>query len=599
MSAPRRAEFHGIIARPGTPQPPSAWDDAFAAGAAPADVHAPCVTCAAGWQWSGPESGIAARRPPLLWDPQALQTLPWSDARAAELVAALLAGALTAAGDDLLLLWTRDRCVLRSSGSGGSVVYWHEVPGGWAFAQAIPLLQRGRVAPLDQTGIAEVARFGANYTSRTILQGIGRLPIAHELEVSAAGAATRPWASFYITPQTVDDGDAMDAVESRLRQLLEQLPEQRHLMFSGGVDSSLLGMLLVGQHGSTRAVNLGMGADDPEADHARRVAAEIGLEFTAGRLALSVDELLRIVAGYASPTLDFSILPTFMVGALARADGATTIVDGTGGDAWFGFGALANEPVWRHVHLAWPLRVAAAHAYGTLARYRDGAALGPLKAIARAPSRGDPALAHLCASPLYDVIWRLDPEAWRDAEAEVSGTLDRLLAQRPQSGWQRMAVADAAFIASGAFAAKSGQWSLARDVQTVYPFLTPGLVDVARRLPLEMLLRNGTAKPLLKELAVRLGIPRDRIYRRKAGFQPPLAALMRQADVRAFTEECLGTADETDGLMTADARRLMGCVLAAAYRPTIHTLYPFWNVFSMRVWLRALRSGDAARQWCT
>lgn len=576
----------------------SRWASAFAPGAAEPTVNTDRVQMAAGWSWQGDGVGICARRSPLLWDAIGLRWLPWSDADGAALVRRLLDGALILATDDLLALWTPSRVALRSSAAGGSVVYWIPVDGGWAFAQALPLLRCSRRASLDHAGFAEVARFGASYSGRTLLDGINRIPFGHQLVSDEGMTKPQPFAAFHSHPDLSGDDVAMSTIEDRLTGLASLLPARRHALFSGGVDSSLLAAILLRTPGDTLGVNLALQRDDPEARVAGRIAADMGLRLIRGELRTEPDDVIDTIGRYASPTLDFSVIPTHVVGALARAGGATTLVDGTGGDAWFGFRALGNDRVWRHIHHARFLRSAAARAYARLALVRDTAAWTPLKVVARAPTRPDAALAHLCASPLYDVVWRLAPDAWSAAEDDVAATLDRLLQHRAQHPWQRMVVADAAFIASGAFAAKSGQWSMVREQETIYPFLTPGLVEVARRLPRHMMLRDGDAKPLLKALAVRIGIKREHIYRKKAGFQPPLAALMRQRAVRDALEGRFRHEHELDPLMTTAARRMIRETFASDRHPSIHILYPFWNVLSMRLWLDELRSGAAAAHWC-
>lgn len=597
MSGPTASELHGVLRAPGDAT--VEWGPVFAPGAPPTNVRVPNACIAAGWHWRGGDRGIVARRAPLLWNNASARFVAWDDDQGRAMLDGLLDGTLIVASDEPVLLWNATTVRLRSSAAGGSTFYWTPVPGGWAFAQALPMLAASRTAAVDIIGLAEVARFGASYTERTVLEGIRRIPCGHELVLEGSESPrVRPYTSFESHPDSWDEREAREAIHQRLSQLAEVLPRRRHVMYSGGVDSSLLAQVFRAQSPETIGVNLSLRPGDPEAEHARHVADGMGLEVVRRQLAVDAEQLVSTIASYASPTLDFGILPMHVVGMTARSAGARTLVDGTGGDAWFGFGALANEPVWRYAHLAWPLRRVAARSYGRLAQLRDRRAWLPLKVMARAPRRRDAALAHLCASPLYDVIWRLPAEAWEAAERGVAATLDALLGGHQQAPWQRMVVADGVFIAGGAFAPKSGQWNLVRQEATVYPFLTPGLVDVARRLPRDMLLRNGLAKPLLKDLAVEVGIPREEIFRKKAGFQPPLAALVRDPVVRVAIEQRVSRVHELDPLMAPAAWRIIGRLLRSGDRPSIHVLYPFWNVLSMRVWLDELRSGAAARSWC-
>lgn len=569
----------------------------FAPGAATLGITTPRLAAAAGWCWTDGTFGACARREPLLWNARDARFARWFAAQGAQLVRALVAHEVHVASDEPLMLWTPDVVVLRSSMAGASVIYWTSTDLGVAFAQAIPLLADARQAAPDETGLGEVARFGGSYGERTVLRGIHRIPAAHELVMERGETRVQPVTSLHSHPDITNDEEATALIAARLEALAVALPHRRHVLFSGGVDSSLLAAIFRGQSADTVGVNLALRAGDPEVPHADAIAHRLGLSLIRDTLRSDVGELVRRIGSYASPTLDFSIIPTHHVGELARADGAATLVDGTGGDAWFGFRALANEPVWRRIHAIWPLRRMAAAAYGVLGMYRDHRAWTPLKVMARAPHRADAALAHLCAAPLYDVAWRLRRDAWDAAEDEVRTVFDRLLGGHAQEPWQRMVVVDGVFIAGGAFAGKSGQWSMVRDQETVYPFLTPALVDVARRLPRDAMLRDGDAKPLLKRLAVQAGVPREEIYRRKAGFQPPLATLLRDTRVRRYLEEQLAREHELDAFIAPRGVALVRRTLRAGHIPGIHVLYSVWNILSMRIWFDELRSGAAAARW--
>jgi asparagine synthase (glutamine-hydrolysing) len=79
--------------------------------------------------------------------------------------------------------------------------------------------------------------------------------------------------------------------------------------------------------------------------------------------------------------------------------------------------------------------------------------------------------------------------------------------------------------------------AMANSVEARVPYLDHHLVEFAARLPVELKVRNGTTKYLLKKLAEQL-LPREIVYRPKAGFPVPTKWWFR-GDLAGFARETL------------------------------------------------------------
>ena len=124
-------------------------------------------------------------------------------------------------------------------------------------------------------------------------------------------------------------------------------------------------------------------------------------------------------------------------------------------------------------------------------------------------SRRAAGLGHLCATPCYSQVLDVRPEGWLQLEDEMLDLWRNLTRHREQDDLSQLLVMDATLIAVSQFAAKTSHWSLAGTCGTFYPFLSPGIVSVARSVPKAFLFQSNHAKPLLKELMVELGLPAD------------------------------------------------------------------------------------------
>ncbi len=260
----------------------------------------------------------------------------------------------------------------------------------------------------------------------------------------------------------------------------------------------------------------------------------------------------RLPALYDEPFADSSQIPTFLVSQLARRH-VTVSLSGDGGDELFGG---YNRYFWgRNIwnNIGWmprPMRVAAAASIrmcppggwdGLFAR------LGPLlPAKLRQPRAGDK------LHKLANVLGVTDPEAmyldlvshWLHPEAVVPGGREAPTPLTDKARWadlpdftQRMMYLDTVTYLPDDILVKVDRASMGVSLESRVPLLDHRVVEFAWRVPLDMKIRDGQGKWLLRQVLYRY-LPQALVERPKMGFGVPIDAWLR-GPLREWAEELL------------------------------------------------------------
>ncbi|MFK7817075.1 MAG: asparagine synthase (glutamine-hydrolyzing), partial [Planctomycetaceae bacterium] len=199
-------------------------------------------------------------------------------------------------------------------------------------------------ASINRTAIGELLQHSYIPTSRSIYEGVFKLPPAHVLTVRAddLGQTLRP-RRYWSIPF---DADASEDWETQFEVTLTDAVGSRMLadvplgaFLSGGIDSSTVVALM--QSLSDRPVKtFTIGFEEAEwneAPHAARIAKHLGTDHT--EFFVTADEARNVIpdlpAIYDEPFADVSQIPTFLVSKLARQH-VTVCLSGDGGDELFG-----------------------------------------------------------------------------------------------------------------------------------------------------------------------------------------------------------------------------------------------------------------------
>ena len=369
---------------------------------------------------------------------------------------------------------------------------------------------------------------------------------------SGAEVARRGVAS----PLELGPREATDLLEQTLeravgRQMVSDVPLGAFL--SGGVDSSTV--VAVMQKISARPVKtftIGFHEEGyNEAEHAKAVAHHLGTDHTELYLTgeQAMDVIPSLPAMYDEPFADPSQIPTHLVATLARRD-VTVSLSGDGGDELFGGYEryrLASGMWDRMAAVPMPLRIGAgrilsrvpASAWTRLA----GAAEPFVPRSARVSRLGDKVHkgVRMLSSTSLERVYEHLLTQWDDPTEVVVG-----LGAKPSqpkaddiglAGVEWMMARDMLGYLPDDILAKVDRAAMAVSLETRVPLLDPEVVELAWRLPLDLKIREGTTKWILRQVLYR-HVPPALIERPKMGFGIPLGAWLR-GPLRGWAEELI------------------------------------------------------------
>jgi asparagine synthase (glutamine-hydrolysing) len=420
-------------------------------------------------------------------------------------------------------------------------------------------------AEIDRDALAVFMRYGYVSAPRSIYRGVQKLPPGTLLTVRHGHRAEpkpRPYWSLLDVAQrgvkTPFGGSDADATKELGRRLSEAVAIQQiadvplGVFLSGGIDSSTIVALMQTQ--SNRPVHsFTVGFNDGEyneAVHARAVARHLGTDHT--ELYITPEEAVAVIpqlpALYDEPFGDSSQIPTFLVSQLARRS-VTVSLSGDGGDELFGG---YNRYIWTRKLLRYPapLRRMLAGALTTLSPSCWDSIYAAVEYLLPAPLRmrmaGDKAhkLASVLSADSNAEVYQGLISTWPNPDALVFGSRD---AASLSAAWDklinfsapesRMMALDTLTFLPDDILCKVDRAAMAVSLETRVPLLDHRVVEFAWSLPLNMKIRNGQGKWLLRQLLYKY-VPKKLIDRPKMGFAVPLDAWLRGA-LREWAEGLL------------------------------------------------------------
>ncbi len=474
-------------------------------------------------------------------------------------------------------LWDRDerKLLLARDRIGEKPLYYGWVGRRFVFAsqpgafRAVP----GFAARVDRGVLAAYLRLGYVPPPASMLAGFATVPPGATVTITpgvAPGVMPEPvayWsaadevAAARDAPCTGGEGEVLAALEELLtgavrERLVADVPVGAFL--SGGIDSSLV-VALAAEVACGPVRTFSIGSDDrrfDEAADARRVAAHLGTAHTEWVVtaadALGLVERLDEI--WDEPFADPSQIPTRLVAGLARRD-VTVVLSGDGGDELFGGynRYTLGRALWRRAgRFPTPVRRVAGRVAGTVpAGVVDGvfALLGhllPRRARLRTPADKWHKLAEVLGAADPDELYVRLASAWPDPARLVPGATERSSAAIDPAVWppgameERMMFADLVAYLPGDTLVKVDRASMAVGLEARVPLLDPRVVRFAWRLPLDLRIRPGRSKHLLRSLLAR-HVPPALWDRPKMGFDPPVGEWLR-GPLRDWAETLLAPA---------------------------------------------------------
>jgi asparagine synthase (glutamine-hydrolysing) len=509
-----------------------------------------------------------------------------------------------------MALWDRQRRQLQlvRDRLGEKPLYYGKQGDTFLFASELKALRahdhfRGDI---DRDALAKFLRHGYVPGPRSIYRDIFKLPPGTILTLTRSERGhwshAEPTAYWSVQEQLEHaasapfSGSPQEAVDELDRLLQQTIGDEMvadvplGAFLSGGVDSSLIVALMQAQSSRpVRTFTIGFHEDRyNEAHHARRIAEHLGTDHT--ELYVTPREACGVIPElpwlYDEPFADSSQIPTCLVARLARRH-VTVSLSGDGGDELFcGYTRYtAMRTFWNVFRLLpRPLRRALGTSIHTVPTLR-------------APQSGTLArkiywAGRLLAAASDEDAYRLVVSTWRNPEDVVLGS------DAAQSGFPRkqsrslqryMMHADLIGYLPDDILVKVDRATMGVSLESRAPLLDHRIVEFSLKLPLQLLLRNGQTKWLLRQVLYRY-VPREMIERPKMGFGVPIDAWLR-GPLRDWAEELL---DEhrllQDGFFhPAPVREKWIAHLSGGQNWTAH----LWNVLMFQAWHSQLGAKDS------
>ncbi len=438
----------------------------------------------------------------------------------------------------------------------------------------------------------------------TLLRGIKKLEPGHYLLWKDGRAEVRSWFSLDYEPdESVSEADWIEQVHDTFvrttrRQMVSDVPLGAFL--SGGLDSSSIVSCMREAYPDRdiTCYTVRFDADDMARDqgaddypYARRVAEILDVRLKSVVLKPNVIRLLpKMIYHMDEPDADPAIFPSYLICKLAREDGTTVLLSGTGGDEVF-FGYRSHVAYRTYERFRWLARfpggpLLSAGVAGATALFgaqnRTSRRLRKFqKGLHQSALERHLALSEWSSVPIRDEILHADvvaacPEANREP-ACMRKYYESFVGKGELNRHSHLLIQS--FLASHNFL-YTDKTSMAASIETRVPFMDVELMRLAARIPERMKLHGTTTKYVLKKAMERY-LPASVLYRSKTGFGAPLRQWIGE-DLHHPIEVLLGRKQIEDrGLFDAD---VVARVLDENKRDIADHAYLIYALLTLELW---------------
>lgn len=426
---------------------------------------------------------------------------------------------------------------------------------------------------------------------KTMFKDIYKLQPGHTMIMQKGTITTRAYWELTFDEVQRDERQAAQELEALLSEVC-----QDHLMsevpygvfLSGGVDSSAVVAVqqkTLSDRLRTFTVGYEHAAGVNEFDYAETVSRHIGtmhhkLSLQARDFA---DWIPKLVWHLDEPVGDAACIPLYFLAKYAK-ERATVLQSGEGADEIFaGYSIYKKMELMNRLQtgILSPVSKTLSGAFapfagrGKLARYLR--LFGkPLKERYRGVSGHF--MEGIRDKLIKPGVFRTDNETF--AEKTFSQYYDRV---RTDHDLNRMLFVDTKTWLPDDLLVKADKMTMAASVELRVPFLDHRLVEFAARLPVSLKIRNGETKYLLKKV-MEPYLPRDVIYRTKAGFPVPVSDWFKNGLNGLATEMLLDPKSEVSGFID------LGCLrkMLERHKAGVHDFSnELWGLVVLEYWFQA------------
>jgi asparagine synthase (glutamine-hydrolysing) len=397
--------------------------------------------------------------------------------------------------------------------------------------------------------------------------------------------------------------EAVVALESKLMravkiQQLSDVPVGAFL--SGGVDSTLIASLMQAQ--SSRPINtFTIGFDEKdfnEADHAATVARHLGTHHH--EVYLSSAHILKVIPKlgkiYDEPFADVSQVSTHLVCEIASTSVSVALSGDAGDELFGGYNRyLIAGRLWNLMAmLPLPFRQILSNAMGRISPHRWQWLYGVTKGLLSShlhvsqPVDKIHKLIELLAVHNEHALYNSLVSQWKSPQSIVLNghILDNLSEiydyEMPSLGFEEwMMFMDTQTFLPDDILVKTDRAAMSVSLETRVPFLDHRVVEFAARLPMDLKIRFGKGKWILRQI-LDSHVPREMIERPKMGFGIPIGSWLR-GPLRDWAEDLLEESRlRKDGFFNPIPVRQKWIEHLSGKR---NWEYLLWNVLMFQAWL--------------
>lgn len=448
---------------------------------------------------------------------------------------------------------------------------------------------------LNTHGLYDLLHFRGNPVSGTVFKEIFRVPNGHFIKLPVNGnPQTGVHAELRKDIFPTDDSKAEEIVKNKLLEQLNSYPPTTGLLFSGGVDSSLLAALTKASGCQDMPlINYSFGNSDPQAELARTVAEHLKLPFIkiVHEHQTCVSVLEQLVQLYSYPFSDHAFIPSAILchRIAEHLPDVTHILDGNGADTVFAL-PMHYFKLQKLYRTSDALKTWASRFYKSaqLWKYHKNFHwLGKIEdfLLPYYQSQQFPVeLSWMFAKKsLNGIAYNIQPQHYNEILNELLYMYAALGEGLPDE--ERFGLSALIQNCCGISTAKTYDPLQYFGYTPVFPFLEYSLITRAYSMNYLKKNENGELKAVLKNI-LNQSLPGELIYRPKKGFIPPSADLLSMKPVRDMFHNIVFNPDNTVFQLCDQS------VIRAAYRrieagiPVSKAMYGLlWLLLFTSVWL--------------
>jgi asparagine synthase (glutamine-hydrolysing) len=438
------------------------------------------------------------------------------------------------------------------NGEAGSFIFASEIKA----ILATGLIERA----VDPEGLHQFLTFLWAPDPNTLFKGIKTLPPAHVLTFRNDQIRTSEW--WDVSFGEIEEGRSESWWQQHVLETLDRVVKMEMVadvplgsFLSGGIDSSAI-VTMMKHHSNGRRIGtytVGIESEDLRYDiipddvrWARRVSQDLDTVYHEIVLKPSVAELLpKLVYHMDEPAIDMAI-PSYLVSRAAR-ETLTVMLSGMGGDELF-----AGYPRQLAMKIASALDPVPELLRRPLTKTLEQALPGGVPGRLTAPLRNAKKFARSAALDFEDrylgygtyftdeAKQRLYEDGMREATRSFDAyATHRRYFTRVQNAapLNRLLYVDLKTFLPCLNLITTDKTSMAANLEVRVPFLNRQMIEMAARMPPNLKLHGFKRKYILKRALEKL-LPRDVVWRKKAGFGAPIRSWLR-GPLRTFVDELL------------------------------------------------------------